>query len=261
MIVHSAMPGPQAAARGRYAISTYARGEFSADMAAALVEDLALAMPRSSPRGYFAAKPEVIDDMDWTVTARDAHSGRQCAFLGARWLNVDGGTIMLYTLLVDDAHQRGSVTFLVLRALFGLLARDQAPAFTRVILKTAHPRSYLAMENFENLPGAQFYPSRTRINPAPMRAAAMAIAARLHPQHRFDAQRGLIIDAAADAPFAFYRELPTSSDLALNHYFAEHVGLRHRMLCMLELASADTRHALFARFRIRPGPPSLRVVA
>jgi len=238
-----------AAPGARYILASYAGAGLPPERASALVDDLVLEMPHYRPRAYFGAKPEALSGMDWLVTARDARSGRHCAYLGACWLPYGAGTVMLYSLLVGERQQRGPATFLVLGALFGMLADQQAPPFQRLILKTAHPRSYLAMERFDGLAGSEFFPNRRRANGEQVRRKAQALAALLHPASRFDAEHGVIHDAALGTPNDFYQAAPTSSDASLNRLFAQRVGLDHRMLCILEFGSAAARLALCNRFQ------------
>jgi hypothetical protein len=217
---------------------------------ASLVDDLARQMPGNRVREYFAAKPEVWDGMDLTTVARDPRTGHYIAFLCSRWLPDDGGTLMLYTLLVADRYQRGHATFSVIQAQMALALAPGAPPFRQVALKTAHPRSYRAMEAFESLPDAEFFPSRRRANSVALRAIARAIAARLHPDQDFDDKTGTIRGAAGAVPLDFYPDAPSGGDAALNSLFAERVGLCHRMLCVLSLPTPRALDALRVRLRL-----------
>jgi hypothetical protein len=235
---------------GGYDVMSHIGASLSSIISAKIVEGLSYEMPRYRIKDYFAAKPEVLSNMDWTVCVFDTHTGNCCAFLCAQWLPFEGGTIMLYTLLIGERQQGGRVTYLALQGLFELLARLDTPVFCRLILKTANPQSYRIMELFERLPDAEFYPSRSRKNSISLTETASRLARFLHPMNDFTSNTGTIAGAAGAVPMDFYPDNPVSRDSNLNHFFAERISLADRMLCVLDLPTNEVKRSLFRHFKV-----------
>jgi hypothetical protein len=239
-----------ASGSGSIQVTRHVAGRMAPHLQVRLVNELAEQMPGHRVHDYFRAKPEVLQAMDVVSTASDRLTRRYCGLMSATWIPERPGTLMLYTILVADAYQRGRTTFLLLQDVLSHALCDEERVLQRVVLKTAHPRSYRTMELFESLPGAEFFPSRRHGNSDAVRREARDIAGLLHPGQAFDDVSGVIADAAGLVPNDFYPELPVSSDVDINAMFRHRVGLRHRMLCVLELPCEDSRAQLVERLRL-----------
>lgn len=230
------------------------------DVEDSITTGLIASLPTLKMGTLFAHRRDMFREADLITLATDMNDRTVIGALSSRWCTTPAGGRFLHILtqFVGERYQGGIAFPRSWGSHFAQLYRDWSEFPDLLVLKTYNPIVYCVMRSFTRAPGVTFYPEirEERYDPDAAERAA-AIAKIISPDHAFDPETG-VIHGAGDPP-DLYPSLPASRNPKVNEYFAAHARPGDRILCMLNVPTADAAGMILGVFGVTPKTIPLRM--
>ncbi|MFC4591371.1 hypothetical protein [Sphaerisporangium corydalis] len=226
-----------------------------------LIDGLTAALPDLEMARLFSVRRDMFREADLVTVATRTSDGSAVGALSSRWSVLPSGEPFLHVLtqFIGQRQQRTSTFPRSWGSHFAALQGSERGFPRLIVLKTYNPTVYCAMSAFTRVPGVTIYPQV----PAPggqdasQRRLAMQVARVVAGGHPFDPDSGII--RGIGVPPDLYPALPSSSNKAVNDYFAKVTSPGDRMLCLLTVPTAAAANAILSTFGVLPAARKVAV--
>lgn len=218
-----------------------------------IVRGLIKAMPALKIEEYFKAKGTWFAEYDYLLIAVERTTDELIAVLSSRWLDLEDGLGVLHVTmqLITSQYQKTHLLKHMWGAHFRMVSQSRVGSPSVIAWRTCNPVAFKAMRTFTRIDGVRMYPDIDAETQDPwMTELARRIAARISPGLGLCARTGVI--KGASVPVDFYPALPTAHGDALNRYFAEHLTLADRLLCVLSISTDAAKRKILKAFGLEP---------
>jgi hypothetical protein len=226
-----------------------------------LINGLTAELPELEMARLFAIRRDMFRDADLVTVAKRKSDGSAVGALSSRWSVLPSGEPFLHVLtqFIGRRQQRTSTFPRSWGSHFAALQGSDRGFPRLIVLKTYNPSVYCAMNAFTRVPGVTIYPQvlDSGRQDASQRRLAIQVAGVVAGGHPFDPESGIIRDIGV--PPDLYPALPSSSNKAVNDYFARTARPGDRMLCLLSVPTAAAADAILSAFGVTPTAPKVAV--
>ncbi|WP_188830515.1 hypothetical protein [Nocardia camponoti] len=215
-----------------------------------LKNGLTKVMPDLRMHDLLTARPQLFQEPEFLVVARDTVADVPLAVLGSTWnFTSTGERFLNIGVQFVAAHLRGTDVFRHswLAHLESVTSSGHFPALSA--LKTFNPIAYCAMRDYGRLPGSVMFPelqAELTHSDEALIASVQRIANVIRPTQDFDMGAGVFRDIGV--PRDLYRKRPRSRDDQVNAYFEDNVAEGDRLLCVVHVRNKQTEDAIMSHF-------------
>ena len=218
------------------------------------VENISLCLARLLPNlkieSYFKAKPEVILNSDFVVTALNKETFTAVAVLCAKVFTCQQYYFLnIATLLIGQNYQGTKLFNYLWKTLFQSILFIYPTFVDSITLKTYNPVSMSLLFKVGNRAKAGLYPNLENINETEVLFLEQ-IVEKLGIHEYLDKQRGIVYGGAVGVPTDFYPKLPAITDQRIIEMFAPPLSPSDRILGCIFMLENHQKLALLKQFGI-----------